>query len=249
MKLWAGIAGEGISLRIGDSELPRLEPSANASQVDPRRHYVYAHYDEKGTPFYIGKGVARRAWDDSRHPLWHRYVERHLGGKYDVRILMDDLSPEQAEEFENEWIAQESGTLVNWINFGRKTDFEALETYHARRNANRELIAATRPLEKSDPERAISAYYQAIASIAAYASLKTEGGLIGRLLDEERQELGYSGELEALDRLTLCLTRLGRGTEAQSAAEKYFSEYRADRSLRLAESITKRVAKAARSGG
>ena len=249
MKLWAGITGEGISLRIGDAELPRLEPAPNASQDKPRRCYVYAHCDEKGTPFYIGKGVARRAWDDSRHPLWHRYAERHLAGKYTVRILMDDLSPEQAEEYESEWITQESETLVNWINFGRKTDFDALEKYHAHRNANRELISATRPLETSDPERAIAAYYQAIANIASYATLNTEDGLIGRLLHEERQDFGYSGELEALDRLTLCLSRLGRGIEAKSAAERYFAAYKADQSLRLAESIKKRVAKAVRSDG
>ncbi len=249
MKLWAGVTGEGMSMRIGDAEVQRLEPSAGADQVKPKRYYVYAHFDDKGTPFYIGKGVARRAWDDSRHPLWHRYVERHLGGKYTVRILMDDLSPEQAEEFESEWIAQESETLVNWINFGRKTNFEALERYHARRNANRELIAATRPMESSDPERAVVAYYQAIANIANYATLKTEDGLIGRLLDEEQQEFGFSGELEALDRLTLCLSRLGRGLDAKAATERYFAEYRADQSLRLAESIKKRVAKAARSGG
>lgn len=249
MKFWAGITGEGIGLRIINAEQSRLQPSPIADQVTPHRSYVYAHYDAEGTPFYIGKGIGRRAWDTSRHPLWHRYVEHHLGGKYSVRILMDNLSPEQADEVESEWIAQESGTLVNWINFGRKTDFAALETYHSNRNANRELIAVTRELEKSNPEHAISAYYQAIANIAAYATLKTEGGLVGQLLDEERQELGFSGELEALNRLTLCLTRTGRGTEAQSAMENYFANYKADQKLGLAESIKKRVDKAVRGGG
>ena len=248
MKVWTEISGEGIELRIGDSARQRLEQSPHANQVKPGRSYVYAHCDEKGALFYIGKGVARRAWDESRHPLWHRYVERHLAGAYTVRILIDDLSPEQAEEVESKWIAQESEALVNWINFGRKTDFTAIKHYHSLRNANRELIAATRTLEKSDTEHAINAYALAIANISNYSMLKTENGLIGRLLDEERQEFGYSGELEALDRLTICLLRLGRGAEAQAAMGQYFANYKADQRLRLAESIKKRVAKATQKG-
>ncbi|WP_454868460.1 hypothetical protein [Pseudomonas farris] len=247
MKLRVGITGEGLSLCFGESECLRLEPSPDANQVSPRGNYVYAHYDDKGTPFYIGKGNARRAWDKSRHQLWHRYVERHLKNKYTIRILADNLSPEQAESLEDEWIAQETDTLVNWINFGRKTDFDALNKYHALRNANRELIVSTRSLEKSDPELAISRYYKVIANTEAYASLKLEHGLIGLLRDEEQNEFGYSGELLALDRLTLCLTRLGRALEARTAAEEYFATYRADQTLHLAELIKKRVGKATRS--
>ena len=134
--------------------------------------------------------------------------------------------------------------------FGRKTDFAALERYHALRNANRALIAASRGLEQMDPERAIASYYQAVAAIPAYAKMKTEDGLLGRLIDEEREELGYPGELEALDRLTLCLVRLGRGEEAAAAAERYFADFRVDANRRSAESIRRRVAKGAlRSSG
>ena len=249
MKVWAGINGEGISLRVSDEDPKRLEPSASANQTAPRHSYVYGHFDEAGRPFYIGKGNGRRAWDDSRHQLWHRYVERHLGGHFTVRILADDLTPEQAEELEGAWIAQEGEGLVNWINFGRKTDLDTLDKYHALRDANVEFIGSTRAVESTDPERAVAAYYQAIESIAAYATLQTESGLIGNLLQEEGLELGYSGELEALDRLTLCLVRLGRGAEARAAAEAYFAKYRADLHLRTAERIQKRVTKAAKSGG
>lgn len=249
VKLWAEINGEGISLRASDQPPEKLKPSSSANQDAPKRDYVYAHLTMDEVPFYIGKGTGRRAWDDSRHGLWHRYVANHLDSKYKIVILVDDLAPERAEELESAWIAQESETLVNWINFGRKTDFEALKRFHALQGENRERVARARQMEKSEPDLAIASYYEALRNIAAYAKLRTEGGLVGTLLDEERTEYGYSGELMVLDRLTLCLVRLGRGSEAKAVAEQYFNEYRCDERLSAAGAIKKRVAKAAASSG
>jgi len=246
MKLWAEKTGEGVSLRVGDEPLPRLVADLSASQIAPRRSYVYGHFDERGTLFYVGKGTGRRAWNDSRHPLWHRYVEKHLQGKYVVKILIDNLTHEDAETLESKWIAQESETLVNWINFGRKTDFAVLDRYHSLRNTNCDLIATGRPLEKERAEEAIAIYRRAIDNISAYASLQPEQGLVGKLLDEERAEVGLSGELVALDRLTLCLVRLGRHVEAATAAEQYFALYRRDVCLQSATTIQKRVTKGRR---
>jgi len=247
VKLWAGITGEGVSLRVSDGPPERLKPDPRASQESPSRSYVYGHATSEGVLFYIGKGTGRRAWDDSRHPLWHRYVQKHLSGVYQVLILADNMSPEEAESLESEWITQEAETLVNWINFGRKTDCEALDRFHKLRDANRIFIQESKALEKSDPEQAIARYYKAMHAIADYAKIRTEAGLVGLLLDEERNELGYSGEIVVLDRLTLLLIRQGRAREAATATDYYFKEYRADAQLSAAASIKKRVARSAAS--
>ena len=244
MKFSIGANNDGITLTLGAEVAARRERNLGTSQSQPKRSYVYAHLDEYGTPFYIGKGVARRAWNDDRHPLWHRYVEKHLRGKYSLVILEDDLTPMEAEETESVWIAQETETLVNWVNMSRPTDFKASAHYHELRNANLALIAQAKDKEKTDLGGAVTLYKQAIERLAEYAKIQPDKGLVGKLLDEEIEEVGLRGELQILDRLTLCLVRLGRGSEASAAATSYFARYRADTLLSAAKSIQQRVAKA-----
>ncbi|SDH23959.1 hypothetical protein SAMN04487926_10319 [Paraburkholderia steynii] len=238
------LTNEGIQISFGEEPERKLEPAGDADQAHPRKSYVYAHQDEAGNIFYIGKGIERRAWSDDRHPLWTRYVEKHLGGKYIVRILRDNLLPADAEELESAWISQCGDRLVNWINMGRKTDFEALDRFHKLRNANRTLIAQGKSIEKVDCAQAVAIYVRAIESIAAYASIRYEGGLVGQLLDEDNAEWGSTGEIEALDRLTLCLVKLGRGQDAKDRADHYFQLYRRDMALATADRIVKRIDKA-----
>lgn len=87
-------------------------------------------------------------------------------------------------------------------------------------------------------------YLQAIEAIASYASISCEKGLVAELLEEEAQEFGRSGEIEALDRLTLCLVKLKRPDEAATHADRYFARYRRDLQLGAAQSVGKRIAKA-----
>lgn len=246
MNLWTLFTSSTVSAPPEPPQASHLQPSPSASQTEPRGCYVFAHVDERGVPFYVGKGSRRRAWDARRHPLWLRYVERHLKGRYSVLILADNLAEDEAEELESEWFIQEAPTLVNRVNTGHQTDFEALERQNNLRAANRERIARARALEKTDPERAVALIIEAIDLIAEYATIATERGLLGKLLGEEREENGISGELLALDRLTLGLVRLGRTEEARRRAEQYFALYRADAQLRAADTIKKRVARKGR---
>jgi len=245
IKVTTRLTNRGIEISIGadDPEQP-LTPDPDADQKNPRRNYVYAHMDAGGKIFYVGNGAKERAWSTDRHPLWHRYVEGHLAGHYRVCILRDNLSREEAEDLEASWIAQCSPDLVNWVNMGRDLDYKRLELFHTLRNANRSLIQRAKAMEKADLEKAASEYVRAINAIGQYASITYEKGLIGQLLDEEVQEFGRSGEPEALDRLTLCLTKLGRAEEAVFHVRSYFSLYPLDLQLRAAECIQKRVDKA-----
>lgn len=237
------IAGIKLTLSENGPSKP-LEPSRDANQEKPRKNYVYAHEDDAGKVFYIGKGTGRRAWSEDRHHYWLRYVERVLKGSYKVRILHDDLTPEQAEELEAEWLAQYGDEVVNWVHWGRTTDFKALEIFHKHRDANRELLERARKLEASNLAAAAELYIQAIEAIPTYAHIKYEGGLIGKLMDDETAEFGSTGEFSALDRLTMCLCKLGRAGEAAQRAENYFSSYRRDRSEPNECPVMKRIAKA-----
>ncbi len=235
----------GIEITEDNGHKTPLQPAKDACQEKPRKNYVYAHLDEQGNIFYVGMGVDRRAWNKDRHPLWQRYVQKHLGGKYHVQILQDNLSPEEAEELESEWIAQCGGdTLVNWVNMGRSCDFEANERLHTLRDANRVLIQQAKLTEKRDLEEAVTMYLRAIDAIPRYAFIQPEKGLVGKLLDEFAAECGYHGELESMDRLSMCLVKLGRAAEAKQHAERYFEAYRLDLDYGAAERINKRIEKA-----
>jgi hypothetical protein len=106
------------------------------------------------------------------------------------------------------------------------------------------LIKEAKALEKSTLEEAVAMYVQAIAAMRTYAFMISEKGLVGRLLNEETAEVGRSGEIEALDRLTLCLIKLGRPMEAVQHAEQYFALYRRDLQLATSERIAGRIQKA-----
>ncbi|MBI5908007.1 MAG: hypothetical protein HY853_05425 [Burkholderiales bacterium] len=235
----------GISFSLGSDKEQERTTSRQPNQENPVDCYVYGHYDNSGNLFYVGKGTGRRAWSDDRHLLWKRYVANHLNGSYTVKIIADGLTDEQAERMEDGLITEHGTTLVNWINFGRLTDFKVLDEYHAHRNANRKLIAETKKIEATNPENAIENYRTAIQNISTYAFLNYEGGLIGKLMQEEADEGGRNGELEALDRLTLCLCKLGQGAAAKEAADSYFAMYKRDLVLKGAEKVLKRVEKAA----
>jgi hypothetical protein len=199
---------------------------------------VYFHRDSDGNIFYVGKGTERRAWSLDRHAAWKKYVSERLSGKYTVEIHKDGLTEAQAETLEDALISQYGKQLINWINYGRDFDYEALRRYHELRDANRRFIADTRPIELSNPPLAVERYRQAIATLREYESLTLERGIVA--------EMGIGpnwGDPSILDRLTLCLVKLGRFGEAITEAENYFSEFPSALQLALGKRINARIDK------
>ncbi|WP_210359097.1 hypothetical protein [Sphingomonas beigongshangi] len=189
----------------------------------PKRCYVYAHLGPDRAPFYIGKGSGSRAWSMDRDAQWHHFVRSRCGCAYEVVIIAEDLDEEDALELEGELIARHGKTLTNWVNPGRQFDYAALDRFHKLRDATTSFISETRPLEISDPERAVVRYRQAIAQMHEYSAITYETGLVADL----RREIGVSaqGDIAALDRLTLVLRKLGRFNEIVESVDDYFTRY------------------------
>jgi hypothetical protein len=84
-----------------------------------KKSYVYGHYKaDTGELFYIGKGIANRAWEIyGRNPYWKNVVNKH---GYTIQILYDNLSEQEAFEKEKELI-DEVGleNLTNIVSGGK----------------------------------------------------------------------------------------------------------------------------------
>jgi hypothetical protein len=239
MKMFIDLGSKDINLPDFTSEFIYGKDNPN-----PIKSYVYGHYDHNGNIFYVGKGIRKRAWDTkNRHPFWERYVFKNLGGEYQIRIIEDDLSDEDSEYLEDKIMRVFAEQLINWINWGRKSDFTAIENFHRLRNANRLLIKKTKLNESLDLNKAIEEYRIAIDQIKSYAFIEMDSGLLRKIIKEHHEEIGYSGELEALDRLTMCLCRQKKFLEAFDATSKYFQLYKQDQTLSKAVKIIRRVNK------
>ncbi len=121
----------------------------------------------------------------------------------------------------------EIGEEIRWSY--RKRDWREYVKYQAARDPNRTFVSETRPLEVSDPAQAVSRYNEAICRMYEYEKL------IG----------GRSGDDQILDRLTLCLWRLGRYQELIDAVESFMGRFPEAKSSLMA-GILRRKEKAAR---
>jgi hypothetical protein len=97
------------------------------------RYYTYLHYGKDNRPIYVGKGTSDRA-----------YTKRDYGEPYTVKIVHNNISEEQALEFE-EFLIQEIGinNLYNKLKKGGKSGREIIVNYY---NLSRQIkIMSKRP--------------------------------------------------------------------------------------------------------
>lgn len=234
---FAAVSGKqprDVAIRYSD----RGEDSA------PRIYYVYGHYSSTGMLFYVGVGHGDRAWSKDLSPVWHWYVEKTLAGSYEVKLIREKLTGSEASEMKDALMADHSETLLNRQNPHRDTDYRQYSKFHALRDDNRERIKKATGLEKSDPDASVELLRESIEKLEDYSFMKLEGGLFGQVITDMAEEQGYRGELDALDRLTLLLCKQKQGAEAKQIADRYFSRFKADASLKKAGPIIKRVEKA-----
>lgn len=235
-----------ISGGISNSKLDEILRNENPSQTEPKGYYVYGHYDVQDNFFYIGKGTKKRAWSKERQSYWLDYVNNKLNDKYFVKIFIDNLTSEDAEQFETALMGKYSKNLINWVNWHIKDNYENAEKRGRLRAENRRLIEKSKKMEYYNLDLAIENYKQAIENISEYAFLQTidESNYHGKLIAEENAKHGFSGETDALVRLASCLIKKGRISEAAEYTKTYFDKYKRDLSKPSAQKIRKRVEKA-----
>lgn len=219
--------------------LSKADQKTEPVKKKPIGYYVYVHKDSKGKIFYVGKGTGNRAWREDRHALWEKYVNEHLQGIYQVEILQDGLTEDDALELEWQLLLQHGETCVNWVNPGRRVDAEAAMQQRKLYDKKKQLKREGKALEPTDLKEASIKYKEALDVLREINQIQIEqSSLVSELSGDEK-----FGDIWILDRLTLCLIRIKNYEAAQAECESYFSEYPYHRSSTVGIKILKRIGK------
>ena len=126
--------------------------------------------------------------------------------------------------------------------YGRRLDYGQVNRYHGMRASAKLLYQEAKEAEKQDIDKAIQGYRSAIklhiesSKVQIYTATRT---------DNNRSLHPESGDIDCLNRLTMCLCKQGKANEAEAAMIDYFTAFPKDSALRSAEQVRKRVEKAA----
>lgn len=206
--------------------------SVDTSNTSDKRYYVYVHETTSGEVFYVGKGTGKRAWVKDRDIHWNNYVENYLNNEYQVRIVYDDLSEEEAFEKESDLMSHYGDQLLNRQNMSRRLDVKALDNRNSLMRKS-EILALKAELEDNVNEKA-SLLIKALNYYNQSAKVVFEKGLFGKLSAERP-----IGNIQLLEKTIRALIASQRKQEAEMIFEQYFSNYPQDKELKSVASISK----------
>ena len=114
---------------------------------------------------------------------------------------------------------------------------QQLDEYWTIRRASDELAAAAKAQESVDLDEAVRQYRRALSKSIEAETFSTSRSIFPGDDPDHRH-------LRVLDRLTLCLVRCSRSSEAAEEAARYFAQFPELRSTKVGLAITKRIEKA-----
>ena len=123
----------------------------------------------------------------------------------------------------------------------RRMDYDRLPAYHAVRASAASAFQQAKAVEKTDTTAAAHGYNEALGLYIKAAGMPIWSVPKG----SSEVTTSQTGDIECLNRLTMCLCKLGRAAEANQAANEYFDVCTADATLKAADAIRKRIDKAA----
>jgi len=184
-------------------------------------YYVYVHKGLDGTVFYIGKGTGNRAFSKDRQPEWYYYVEKILNNQYDVEIVEDGISEEEALRIEDALIAEHAATVINRQNMHSPVDSRKLINYSDTIRAYSDTFrSAQRDDKEGKHKEAIEKYETAYNLYTKAMSLNDYDQGARRLLPRER-----IAPMQLADSYSKCLAKQGLHQQVVKFYERFFFDF------------------------
>ncbi|WP_153111607.1 3'-5' exonuclease [Propionivibrio limicola] len=204
---------------------------------------VYGHFNMAGECFYVRTVRVGQSAIPDKDPIWTFYTEQMLAGKYDLRLLDDELTYKKARAFKEKLLKKHAKTVLNRANPWRKHNAKTQEKYRALKDQIDSLINSGKLVEKVNPDDALEAYRQALKLGEEQLDLLLENSLFGEV-DRAYGKIHRCNPLvKAVDRITMVLCRNKRHDEAVATANDLFNRYPGTNSLSGAEKIRNRISK------
>lgn len=187
----------------------------------PGRYYVYVHKGLDGTVFYVGKGTGDRAFSKDRQPEWLYYVEKILNKQYNVEIVEEGISEEDALRIEESLLAEHAATVINRQNMYAPVDSRKLINYSDTIRTYSDTLRSAQILDKEgNYKEAIEKYETAYNHYTKAMSLNDYDQGARRLLPKER-----IAPTQLADSYSKCLAKQGLHKQVVMFYKRFFSDF------------------------